>query len=236
MRVLVTRPRLDADTTVVELAARGHTHVVAPLFAVTFYTDKVVNLDGVQAILITSANGVRALTKVTDRREFPIMAVGTASASVARDSGFNNVISAGGDVEALAELVAALLSPTDGPLLHVAGSVIARGLAERLGATGFTLNRVVIYNAEPVKQIPSAMEDALRSGTLDAALFYSPRSAAQFVRLLKRAKLTDACGNMLAVALSQPVADKLTPVRFSEVRVAAKPDQTSLLEVLDAVS
>ena len=80
MRVLVTRPRPDADRTAAELSARGHAHLVAPLFKVVIDADARIDLAGVQAVLVTSANGARALAAVTDRRDIHVLAVGDASA------------------------------------------------------------------------------------------------------------------------------------------------------------
>ena len=236
MRVLVTRPRPDADRTAAELSARGHAHLVAPLFTVVIDADARIDLAGVQAVLVTSANGARALAAVTDRRDIHVLAGGDASAEAACDGGFGLVTSAAGDVDTLAALVYARLSPADGRLLHVTGSVIAGDLAGRLGAAGFTIERAVLYRASPVDSIPEAMEEVLRAGTLDAALFYSPRTAARFVELLIQAKLADACGEMLAVALSPAVAAKLGPVPFAAIRVAEEPHQESLLQALDSAA
>ena len=48
-------------------------------------------LDGVQAVLFTSANGVRAFAAATTRRGFRAFAVGDATAAAARAAGFADV-------------------------------------------------------------------------------------------------------------------------------------------------
>ena len=136
MRVLVTRPRPDADATAAELAARGYTPIVAPLLDISMPGDAVVDLDGAQAVLITSANGARALARVTDRRDILVFAVGDASAVAARAGGFARTESASGDVETLTALVAERLVPTDGRLMHLAGTVTAGDLSGLLTAAG----------------------------------------------------------------------------------------------------
>ncbi|MEP4378259.1 MAG: uroporphyrinogen-III synthase [Alphaproteobacteria bacterium] len=236
MLVAVTRPRPDADDTAAELSARGHDPIVAPLLTVTIPSDATLDLDTVQAILITSANGARALAAATDRRDVPVFAVGHASAAAARGCGFDRTESADGDVAALAELVASRLSPRDGGLLHVAGSVTAGDLSGMLGSSGFTVRRAVAYRADPVTVLPPAMTAPLRSGTLGAVLFYSPRTAAQFVKLVAEDSLSEACVGVTAIALSQAVADKLAAVPFSDVRIAESPDQPSLLQALDGLN
>lgn len=234
MRVLVTRPRPDADETASELVARGHEPVIAPLLEVIFDSGTALDLSDAQAILITSANGVRALASATDRRDLPIFAVGDASAAAARQNGFDRTENATGNVEALAELVIARLSPRDGQLVHVAGTVTAGDLSGLLALSGFEVRRTVLYRAQPVSNLPAVIGECLRDDSLDAAAFFSPRTATQFAELVTSAGLVEHCGRIVAVALSDAVAEKLEKMAFSDVRTAETPDQASLFRALEA--
>src|ERR1700749_3338061 len=80
MRVLVTRPEEDAVRIAEILKSRGHEPVIAPLLKTNFHNGPDISLDGVQAILATSANGVRALATRTRRRDIPLFAVGPQTA------------------------------------------------------------------------------------------------------------------------------------------------------------
>ncbi len=233
MRVLVTRPRPDADETAAALTSLGHEPVVGPLLEVTFEPGASVDLSGVQAVLITSANGVRALASATTRRDLPVFAVGAASAAAAQQCGFAATESADGDVADLAELVTARLRPVDGALMHVAGSVTAGDLSGLLSGRGFDIRREVLYRADPVVRLPDIVETALTEGSLDAVMFYSPRTAGQFVDLVGAAGLAGYCNSIVAFALSRAVADRLEPLSFSDVRVADSPDQDSLFRAFD---
>ena len=108
MRVLVTRPVEDGEETARQLALRGHQSVLAPLLATQFWDGAEVTLEGVQAILATSANGVRALARRTARRDVPLFAVGPQTAEMAQAEGFSNLRNANGDARALA--MAAMVS------------------------------------------------------------------------------------------------------------------------------
>lgn len=236
MRVLVTRPRPDADDTAAALIARGHAPVIAPLLDVIFEPGADIDLTEVQAILVTSANGARALAAATSRRDLPVFAVGAASAGAARQCGFAQTESAGGDVGALAGLVTARLVPQNGRLLHVAGTVTAGDLSGTLAVVGFDVRRAVLYRAEPVPYLPDDIKKHLKECTLDAALFYSPRTAAQFVELVAAGGLTECCKRVVALALSEAVARNLDALEFSDTKIAETPDQESLLKALDAVA
>ena len=118
-------------------------------------------LAGVQGILATSANCVRALAANLAERGLPVWAVGDATARCARDLGFTRVESASGDVDALAALVAKRVSPADGGLLHAAGTKVAGDLAGRLSPLGFDIRRAVLYEARTAKALSPALIAAL---------------------------------------------------------------------------
>ena len=61
MRLLVTRPEPDALKLRAALEERGHEATVEPLLQVSFDDADPIDLDGVQALIATSRNGLRAL-------------------------------------------------------------------------------------------------------------------------------------------------------------------------------
>ena len=115
MKVLVTRPEGDAEQLAARLAERGHASVIENLLTIRFRPEAARSLgpflDGVQALLFTSANGVRAFAAASERRDFRVFAVGNATAAAARAAGFAEVTSAGGAVDDLAKLVIGRLKP-----------------------------------------------------------------------------------------------------------------------------
>src|SRR5258706_8645263 len=149
---LITRPQEDARPLADELAARGIAVVIEPLLAIVTLpaaaSDLAGDLAGVQALLFTSANGVRAFAELSSRRDIGALAVGDATAAAARGVGFIAVESAGGDVKDLARLAKLRLKPEGGPLFHAAGSAVAGDLAQHLPSDGFTLRRPLLYGSQ----------------------------------------------------------------------------------------
>ncbi|MFN3077626.1 MAG: uroporphyrinogen-III synthase, partial [Alphaproteobacteria bacterium] len=185
-RVLVTRPREDSADLAQLLRSQGFTVTVEPLLTVRSLA-ATVDLAGVQAILCTSANGVRKLAEVSPDRALPLFAVGEATARTARALGFVRVESADGDVAALAELVRGRLRPGNGALLHAAGSVTAGDLGGELARAGFEVRKVQLYEAITAEALSGTMAAGLERGAFDGVLFYSPRTAATFRTLVERA-------------------------------------------------
>ena len=235
LRALVTRPREEAEALAAALAARGIEPVVEPLMQVHYRTPAALDLTGVQAILCTSANGVRALARTSKEREVLLLAVGDATAAHARSDGFTAVESAGGDIADLVCLAAARLRPQNGTLLHVAGTVVAGDLVEALGEQGFRVERHVLYEAREAKALSPTTVDALRGGSIDFAFFFSPRTAAIFAELAVEAGVVRCCARMTAFSISRAADATLADLPWLVRRVAERPNQSALLAALDRV-
>jgi uroporphyrinogen-III synthase len=235
LRALITRPREESESLAAALATRGIEALVEPLIEVCYQASAALDLTGVQATLCTSANGVRALARASDERGVPLLAVGDATAARARSEGFVVVHSAGGDVTDLAELAAARLHPQDGPLLHVAGNVVAGDLRGLLTARGFTVERRILYEARETAALSAATIDGLRAGAIVFALFFSPRTAAIFVRLAGAAGVAECCGKVTAVSISASADAALGSLSWHDRRIAERPHQPAVLDALDQV-
>ena len=240
MKLLITRPGSAAAALAARLAALGHETVIEPLLTIVPEPDAAAHLAealaGAQAVLFTSANGVEVFAAATPRRDLRVFAVGDATARAARAAGFAEVESAGGDVTDLAALVRARLKPEDGALVHGRGKDAAGDLAGTLGAAGFTVRPVALYRAEAASELAPEAASAIRDRRLDAALFFSPRTASSFVRLAAAAGLQQACAGMTALALSPAVEAALRPLAWRRVVVAAEPTEAALLEALDRLA
>jgi uroporphyrinogen-III synthase len=235
LRALITRPRAEAAGLADALASRGIEAIVEPMLDIHYRDAPAPDLAGVQAILCTSANGARALARLSAERERPVFAVGDSTAGRARAEGFVRVESAGGNVADLARVVRERLRPGDGPLLHVAGTEIAGDLAGELRTHGFEVERAVLYDARPAAGLSAATVRALASGIVNFALFFSPRTAAIFVGLAQRAGLAEALRGVTAFSISAAAEAALAGTSFRERCIAETPDQRGLLAALDRV-
>ncbi|MCA3262056.1 MAG: uroporphyrinogen-III synthase [Telmatospirillum sp.] len=238
MQILVTRPRGEADLFAVALAMRGHDAVVAPLLDIVVDDAPPLDLAGVQAVLFTSANGVRAFAHTQKSRDLKAFCVGDATAAAARNAGFGTVESASGDVETLAALVQKRLDPKDGTLIHATGTAVAGDLAGVLGAEGFAVRRVQLYRADTATKLPDEAAEALRSGRIDVVTFFSPRTAEIFARLVHEAGLDASLARVTALALA-PTALEIAReqgCRFKTAIAADQPNEAALLAAVDRLA
>ena len=182
----------------------------------------------VGAVLVTSSNAVPCLP--ANLHGTPLLAVGDATADRARTAGFVHVTSANGDAAALAELARQACRPGVALLLATARQQ-GGSLAATLRAAGFVVHRRAVYAARPVGRMPLPAVQALRCGSLAAALFLSAETARAFVRLMSP-QLLPALAEVEALAIGQPAAEALRFLPWRRVRVSAKPTQDSILAML----
>jgi uroporphyrinogen-III synthase len=232
MRVLITRPETEAAALQARLAQHGIAADCAPMLDIRIRRDAALPLDGVAGLLFTSVNGVRAFVANSARRDLAVWAVGEASARAARAAGFADPHVAGGDVDALAALVAAQARPQDGALLHVAGSARAGDLQGLLQTAGFDVRRVVLYDSIAAGVLPDAVAAAFAAGQYDAVLFFSPRTAATFASLSLAAGCAGGAVSTLAACLSANVASAVAALPWRATQVAAEPREAALLALL----
>ncbi len=217
-RVAITRALPDAEATAEQVRAFGAEPIVAPLLTIApcaYNTD----VDAAQALLFTSANGVRAFAGARRVHAKPVLTVGDATAAAARTAGFTDVRSADGDVHALAALAQATLTPSAGSLVHIGGEHVAGDLAGDLRRAGFSVERRIAYTARAATVLPEALLQPL-----DIVLFHSARGAHTFVQLgaPHADKMTAAC-------LSQAVADAAAQARWARMVVSPAPREDALL-------
>ncbi len=232
MRLLLTRPREESEALETLLADRDIETVIEPLMEIHPIAGPPLDLRDSQAVLATSANGIRAFTARNAERHLPVYAVGDATAREAVSSGFDDVHSATGNVDALANLVSGSLQPAAGTLLHPAGTRVAGDLAGRLQAGGFVYRREVLYQAQAASNFSDPVREMIAARRLEGVLLFSPRTGATFARLMAAAKLTDQADTMTAYCLSQAVAEAVATLPMQRVGVAVRPEQSALLDLL----
>lgn len=217
MKIWVTRTAPDAQLTADRLRALGHEPVTAPLLEVRNLVGAKPQFSGVGALAFTSRNGVAAFGRLTPRRDLPVYTVGEATAEAARAAGFGAVSSADG---ALAELVALIaLHPPTGRLLWPGAAEPAGDLVGALEPHGVVCLHLPVYETVESAIVPPV--------GVDGVIVHSPRAA----RVLAHRITPEATARWRLFAISRNAAQPLSHLPFRSVEIAAKPDETALLDL-----
>ncbi len=179
MRVVITRPQPAAERTAAALAARGHAVWKVPLMRIEPVAADLSGRWG--AVIVTSANAPGAIAGNAALLKLPLFAVGERSAQAARQAGFANVASAGGDVRDLVQLLRERKADANAPLLYLAGEDRAADLTAELAAHGIAAEMRVVYRAVTAPFPPELVAALESGGDVQAVLHFSRRSADNYL-------------------------------------------------------
>ncbi len=233
MRLVVTRPQADGERTAAALRARGHEVLVVPLLRVE--PVKAELSGGWGAVIITSANAPGAITGHAACEalfKLPVFAVGRRSAEAARQAGFTDVATAGGDVRDLVLLIAARRADAKAPLLYLAGEDRAADLVAELAVHGIAAEMAVVYRAASAP-FPPALSAALTAGEVDAVLHFSKRSAENYLAGAAQAGVAGPALGVRHICLSAQIAEPLMGAGANRIAIAPRPDEAALIASLE---
>jgi len=229
-KVLVTRPQPDAADTAARLDALGLTPVIAPLLEMQLRTVELPDAGKFAALVLTSANALRALEQqgtLDHYLHLPVFTVGDRTATHARNAGFEIVTSADGSFEDLVTLLAG--RHFDGPLFYPTGIHVAHDLAEALKPAGIDVHPLPVYDMKPVTALPDAIATDIESGALSAVLHYSRRTAEIFCQLASEHLAPTARDSLTMLCLSENVAAPLMENRYPRISLADYPSEEAMM-------
>jgi uroporphyrinogen-III synthase len=231
MRVLITRPLPEGERTAAMLRAKGHEVLLAPLMQVRPVPAELAG--SWAAVIITSANAMRVLPKekIAPLLKLPLYTVGDRSAEAARGAGFREVRSAQGNADALIRLIADRYANETAPHLYLAGVDRAADIEGALAGKGIKVTTVEVYRTMTTG-FPPELVAALEQRTIDVAFHFSRRSAENFVIGAKTAGLATQALALRHLCLSAQVAEPLAAAGATDVAIASRPDEISLLALL----
>ena len=105
MHIIITRPIEDSLELIRNLKNINHTITYIPLISVRKISNENINFKNYKGIIFTSANAIKFLNITEIPKNIYCFCVGEATENKAKNFGFYNTISAGGNVDTLIELI-----------------------------------------------------------------------------------------------------------------------------------
>ena len=229
MAVLLTRAEAENARFARQLDAVGIAHLSWPLAKIDQLDTKIELQHGTEAIVFTSANGVRAFAGLCAIRDLPALCVGDRTTEVARQAGFADAIRAGGTG---AELLEELPNHTYRRLYYPRAEDISKDLRAGL-PHDFELQEQIVYAARPTGPPESKVADALASGRIAIVTIWSRRNAQILEDYLTNSSYFPLEALKL-VAISENASEPLNNAGFERVLIARTPDASGMLSAIFA--
>lgn len=203
----------------------GHDVVACPVLTSRAAPWSVAALENIDALIFTSQIAIDVVARNPVSRALPVYAVGSATASAARNANFLTVVAGGGTAETLLRVID---SASFRAGLYASAHHVSRDLAVDRPAQ---IRRQVVYEMEAAENLPEPVIDAFQSDDEIIIPFYSPRSFRIFESLLTKHDLGGHLARATAVAIHGRVFHDRT-LAWGQTRIAAVPDGTGVVDAM----
>jgi uroporphyrinogen-III synthase len=170
---------------ILKFQSLGHQVSHLPLLTVNKIDYEEINFSDFKAIIFTSANAIKFLEIKKIDKNCLCFCVGNATEKKARSLGFQNVISAEGNVENLKELILQNFDKKKGKLIYISGETISIDLDQQLLKEGYDIKRIINYRTSHNEIFDKNFIEALKSNMPDIVYVYSQNSASSFLKFIK---------------------------------------------------
>jgi uroporphyrinogen-III synthase len=224
VRVLLTRPAQAAARSAARLRRQGIAVLSVPLSRIV-PTQEPCPAGPFDAVAVTSAAALPALSNAGLPADIPVFAVGATTSAAAHKAGFTHVVTGPGEARGLAATISRAW-PAGSRVLMVLARDHKPHLPDGLAAAGLRATVWLAYGAQPATRLPPRLVRALSDGSLTHALHYSRRSAAILRALARDAGCERDLMRLRHLCLSADVAQALDGL---DVTVADSPTEDGLL-------
>jgi uroporphyrinogen III methyltransferase / synthase len=225
-RVLITRPREQANDFAEKLCAAGFEPIFFPVIEIRPIENNIVlerawsKLDCYDWIVFTSVNAVAVVFSQFERRSLPrVAAIGPKTAEALQSRGITPDFV---PEEYVAESILPGLGDLRGKWVLLPRAEIARkALPEAIAEAGGIPHEIAVYKTLPVEPDPEGLA-ALKSG-VDWITFTSPSTVQNFVEILRQQKMDPfELVSKLKIACIGPITERAARDQGFEISVVAE--------------
>ena len=217
MHILLTRPLEDSKELILRFSSLGHKVSHLPVIKVEPLKYDEPDYVQFKGVIFTSSNAIKNLDSNKIDKNIECYCVGFATEKAAKLKGFQNIISAEGNVNNLKELVLQNFDPKNGSLLYVSGEVVSSRLDKDLISEGYSLKRLTNYTVLPTQEIKEEIREELKASIPDIIYVYSENSAKSLLNLLKKYDLLDSWMDTNLMCMGEKASAILNEIKWKKI-------------------
>ncbi len=229
MHILLTRPLEDCSDMIIKFKSLGHQVSHLPLLRIDKVDYEQINFSDFKGIIFTSANAVNFLDLKNIDKNLLCFCVGNATEKKARSVGFQNVITAEGNVENLKELVLQNFNQKDGNLIYISGEIVSFDLDQQLLKEGYNIKRVVNYRTTHNQNFDDEFVNELKLKIPDMVYVYSQNSALSLINFIKMHQSESLWMNTNLMCIGEKTSSILNEIKWKKIFLFNPGDEEFLL-------
>ena len=231
MNILITRPLIDAEDLMGKFFSLGHKIIHIPTLKISSVKIEPIDTSQYDVFIFTSANAIRNLKVIKQDKSKLCFCVGSMTEKIARMSGYNNTISAGGTVNALKNLITSSSQVNENSkIAYFCGDNVSYDLDIELKREGIKTKKIINYTSEKITGLNEENKKIISSHPPDIIFVYSARSAESFIEIVKNYSLYPLMTGSKVMCISKKVADVFTINNWKKVKIFSPGDELLQLE------
>ena len=131
--------------------------------------------------------------------------------------GFQNVISAEGNVRNLKELILQNINKKNGKLIYVSGETISEDLDQQLINEGYNIKRVINYRTFHNENFNENFVNELKLNMPDIVYIYSQNSATNFLKFIKLFQSENLWMNTNLMCIGEKTSAILNEIKWKKI-------------------
>ena len=217
MHILLTRPLVDCSEMILKFQSLGYQVSHLPLLNIDKINYDQIDFSNYEGVVFTSANAVKFLNLKQIDKKIICFCVGNATENKARETGFQNVITAEGSVNNLKELILQNFNQKEGKLIYVSGETVSTDLDQQLIKEGYKIDRVINYRTTYNQKFDEALIKDLKLNIPDIVYIYSQNSAQSFLNFIKINQLEKVWMNTNLMCIGEKASSILNEIKWKKI-------------------
>ena len=170
-----------------------------------------------KGIIFTSANAIKNLNTSKIDKNIECFCVGNSTEKIAKQSGFQNIFCAEGNVNNLKEIILQNFDKKSGSIIYISGELISYNIDKDLVTEGYSVTRLINYTIKPIQEIKDEFVKDLKLLIPNIVFIYSENSARNFLTILKKYNLKDDWMETNLMCIGERASSVLNEIKWKKI-------------------
>ena len=217
MHSLLTRLLEDCSEMILKFKSLGHQVSHLPLLNIEKMNYEEIKFLDYGGIIFTSTNAIKFLDLDKLDKNITCFCVGGVTEKKARTVGFQNTISAEGNVSNLKELILQNYEIKDKPLLYISGETISVDLDKQLLNEGYNIKRIINYRVSHNQKFDENFIKELKMNMPDVVYVYSQNSASSLLNFIKIHQMENIWMDTNLMCIGEKTSTILNEIKWKKI-------------------
>lgn len=170
-------------------------------------------------LIVTSSRSLKIFSKVNAFLKKPIWCVGSKTARLAKELGFETIYTAENSAIELCQLILSKTTSQTEKFLHICGECLHYDITKKLCEEGYQADKIVLYKTIPVERFEADILNAFLNHHIVMIPIFSHKTALALADVVRYHKLESDLKNIILVTCAQHNTIPLQQFNWREILV-----------------